>query len=318
MYAARASCLDLSSEIGEFDSVSQISCMDNHDRWHFIRINGSMSVSSDVLSGDDHSTMVSSHVAGSNAHVGTGSGHVRRHAQFPYAYLKSKLSTLPEELTSAGGSSGPGGPNNRLQYNKWNNESQETQSAATQSEVGSSSKHSGLAPSQRLKMLAIRRKKSQSLADLHDKSLGSLTSPVQEPFLIIICPSPRRVDTTVTPGRVRRRCHPRVRIKVTKVIQVKTPAEVLHRRPTKTVTLMLTMNPTTRFHEAPVVPSPLRNHRGRARDRWGTERMTSAPGPTASQPWPPPPHHLPPVSTIPGKGHPLLLRFPLLVRKISR
>ena len=31
----------------------------------------------------------------------------------------------------------------RLQYNKWNNESQETQSAATQSEVGSSSKHSG-------------------------------------------------------------------------------------------------------------------------------------------------------------------------------
>ena len=34
MYSAhaRASCLDLSSEIGEFDSVSQISCMDNHDR----------------------------------------------------------------------------------------------------------------------------------------------------------------------------------------------------------------------------------------------------------------------------------------------
>ena len=51
MYAARASCLDLSSEIGEFDSVSQISCMDNHDRWHFVRRNGSMSVSSDVLSG---------------------------------------------------------------------------------------------------------------------------------------------------------------------------------------------------------------------------------------------------------------------------
>lgn len=44
---------------------------------------------------------------------------------------------------------------------------------------------SGLAPSQRLKMLAIRRKKSQSLADLHDKSLGSLTSPVQEPTRIL-------------------------------------------------------------------------------------------------------------------------------------
>ena len=149
MYAARASCMDLSSEIGEFDSVSQISCMDNHDRWHFIRRNGSMSVSSDVLSGDDHSTVVSSHVA------------ARRHNQFPYAYLKSKLTTLPEELSS--GSAGHG----RLQYG-WQ-ESQDT--AASQSEVGSASKHSGLAPSQRLKMLAIRRKKSQSLADLHDKNI---------------------------------------------------------------------------------------------------------------------------------------------------
>merc|ERR1719400_2086936 len=45
----RASCLDLTSEIGEFDSVSQISCMDSHDRWHFVRRNGSMSVSSDLL-----------------------------------------------------------------------------------------------------------------------------------------------------------------------------------------------------------------------------------------------------------------------------
>ena len=149
MYAARASCMDLSSEIGEFDSVSQISCMDNHDRWHFIRRNGSMSVSSDVLSGDDHSTVVSSHVA------------ARRHNQFPYAYLKSKLTTLPEELSS--GSAGHG----RLQYG-WQ-ESPDT--AASQSEVGSASKHSGLAPSQRLKMLAIRRKKSQSLADLHDKNI---------------------------------------------------------------------------------------------------------------------------------------------------
>jgi len=145
MYAARASCMDLSSEIGEFDSVSQISCMDNHDRWHYIRRNGSMSVSSDVLSGDCDSTVVSSHVA------------ARRPNQFPYAYLKSKLSTLPEELTSGHG---------RLQYG-W----QEQDTVATQSEVGSASKHSGLAPSQRLKMLAIRRKKSQSLADLHDKNI---------------------------------------------------------------------------------------------------------------------------------------------------
>ena len=149
MYAARASCMDLSSEIGEFDSVSQISCMDNHDRWHYIRRNGSMSVSSDVLSGDCDSTVVSSHVA------------PRRQNQFPYAYLKSKLSTLPEELTS-------GHAHSRLQYG-WQ-ESQEN-TPATQSEVGSTSKHSGLAPSQRLKMLAIRRKKSQSLADLHDKNI---------------------------------------------------------------------------------------------------------------------------------------------------
>ena len=58
--------------------------------------------------------------------------------------------------------------------------SHQVSEAATQSEVGSASKHSGLAPSQRLKMLAIRRKKSQSLADLHDKSLtaASIIRPV--------------------------------------------------------------------------------------------------------------------------------------------
>jgi len=158
-HSARASCLDLSSEIGEFDSVSQISCMDNHDRWHYIRRNGSMSVSSDVLSGDDHSTVVSSHHGGGAG----GAGQTRRHAHFPYAYLKSKLSTLPEELDRPGG----GGQIHRYQWTQ-----SQASEAATQSEVGSASKHSGLAPSQRLKMLAIRRKKSQSLADLHDKSLS--------------------------------------------------------------------------------------------------------------------------------------------------
>jgi len=164
MYSAhaRASCLDLSSEIGEFDSVSQISCMDNHDRWHYIRRNGSMSVSSDVLSGDGDSTVVSSHA--------TGTGGQRR-GQFPYAYLKSKLSTLPEEQTQ--------GHAGHRQY-QWQTESQVSE-AATQSEVGSASKHSGLAPSQRLKMLAIRRKKSQSLADLHDKSL-STPSVIRDPL----------------------------------------------------------------------------------------------------------------------------------------
>ena len=165
MFAARASCLDLSSEIGEFDSVSQISCMDNHDRWHFVRRNGSMSVSSDVLSGDgDTSTVVSSH---------HGGGGGRRHGQFPYAYLKSKLSTLPEELSTAHAQTRADRGVERYQWQS-SAESQEagSVSAATQSEVGSTSKHSmagsGLAPSQRLKMLAIRRKKSQSLADLHD------------------------------------------------------------------------------------------------------------------------------------------------------
>jgi len=140
----RASCLDLTSEIGEFDSVSQISCMDSHDRWHFVRRNGSMSVSSDLLStglGDDHSTVVSS--------------ASQKRGQFPYAYLKSKLSPLPEELVGVG------------RANRANSESGGG-GAASQSEVGS--KVSGLAPSQRLKMLAIRRKKSQSLADLHQNA----------------------------------------------------------------------------------------------------------------------------------------------------
>jgi len=137
----RASCLDLTSEIGEFDSVSQISCMDSHDRWHFVRRNGSMSVSSDMLStgvGDDQSTIVSS--------------ASQKRGQFPYAYLKSKLTPLPEEL-------GPSGRTGRTV---------DSGTGGSLSEVGS--KHSGLAPSQRLKMLAIRRKKSQSLADLHQSA----------------------------------------------------------------------------------------------------------------------------------------------------
>ena len=67
-----------------------------------------MSVSSDVLSGDDHSTVVSSHHGGGAG----GAGQTRRHAHFPYAYLKSKLSTLPEELDRPGG----GGQIHRYQW----------------------------------------------------------------------------------------------------------------------------------------------------------------------------------------------------------
>ena len=153
----RASCLDLTSEIGEFDSVSQISCMDSHDRWHFVRRNGSMSVSSDLLSTglDDHSTVVSS--------------ASQKRGQFPYAYLKSKLPALPEELVGAG------------RANRANSESGGGGGPASQSEVGS--KVSGLAPSQRLKMLAIRRKKSQSLADLHQNAPMVISTQVRGPAL---------------------------------------------------------------------------------------------------------------------------------------
>jgi len=106
-----------------------------------------MSISSDMLSGtggggDDQSTIVSS------------ASHKR--GQFPYAYLKSKLTTLPEELQ-------PGGKQGRVESG-----GNTGQTGGSQSEVGS--KHSSLAPSQRLKMLAIRRKKSQSLADLHQNT----------------------------------------------------------------------------------------------------------------------------------------------------
>jgi len=153
----RASCLDLSSEIGEFDSVSQIGCIENHDRWQFIRRNGSMSVSSDVL--DDQSTVISSTVQQGG-----------KRGQFPYAYLKSKLSTLPEELNNPSGNRGIG----VNQQTSKCLESQDYNAADknTQSEAGS--KQSSLAPSQRLKMLAIRRKKSQSLADLNQGQAGRL------------------------------------------------------------------------------------------------------------------------------------------------
>jgi len=73
-----------------------------------------MSVSSDLLSagmGDDHSTVVSSASA--------------KRGQFPYAYLKSKLSPLPEELVAAG------------RVNRANSESGGGGGVASSSEVGS-------------------------------------------------------------------------------------------------------------------------------------------------------------------------------------
>ena len=118
-----------------------------------------MSVSSDLLStglGDDHSTVVSS--------------ASQKRGQFPYAYLKSKLSPLPEELVAAG-----------QRTNRANSESGGGGQVASQSEVGS--KVSGLAPSQRLKMLAIRRKKSQSLADLHQNAPMVISTQVRGPAL---------------------------------------------------------------------------------------------------------------------------------------
>lgn len=178
----RASCLDLTSEIGEFDSVSQISCMDSHDRWHFVRRNGSMSVSSDMLStgvGDDQSTIVSS--------------ASQKRGQFPYAYLKSKLTPLPEEL-------GPSGRTGRTV---------DSGTGGSLSEVGS--KHSGLAPSQRLKMLAIRRKKSQSLADLHQSApMVIVQVRVKDNYNVVsrtrgvAHQNMRRVDMTQTQGKVLR------------------------------------------------------------------------------------------------------------------
>ena len=127
------------------------------DRWHFLQ-RGSASVCSDLMSGavDDNSTIVSS--------ASTKKSH------FPYSYIRSKLSTLPEELQntvsrresvtskcSAGAGAG---------YHSSYATEDEFGSVVggSQSEVGP--KQSCLAPSQRLKMLALRRKKSRSLADL--------------------------------------------------------------------------------------------------------------------------------------------------------
>ena len=142
----RASCYDLSSEIGDFDSVSQISCLDSQDRWQFVQRGGSASICSDMMSGavDDASTIVSS------------SSNKKTH--FPYSYIRSKLSTLPEEFNTV----------SRRESMKSDYPTPYTEDdfsmVGSHSEVGP--KHSSLAPSQRLKMLALRRKKSRSLADL--------------------------------------------------------------------------------------------------------------------------------------------------------
>lgn len=154
----RASCFDLTSEIGEYDSVSQISCLESQDRWHYLQ-RGSSSVCSDMMSGtvDDNSTIISS------------SSNKKTH--FPYSYIRSKLSTLPEELQNSV---------SRRESVKSNYKNYATEDefsmVGSQSEVGP--KLSSLAPSQRLKMLALRRKKSRSLADLQQ---GCPPPPVEKP-----------------------------------------------------------------------------------------------------------------------------------------
>jgi hypothetical protein len=151
---------------GEFDSVSQISCLDSHDRWHFMQ-RGS-SICSDLMSAgvDDASTVVSS------------VSHTKK-THFPYAYIRSKLTTLPEELNgslsrresmkSAYPSSAMPANSSGTAYDGCGGTEDEYSLVGTQSEVGhkGGGGGGGLAPSQRLKMLALRRKKSRSLADLH-------------------------------------------------------------------------------------------------------------------------------------------------------
>jgi hypothetical protein len=129
------------------------------------------SICSDLMSAgvDDASTIVSS------------ISHTKK-THFPYAYIRSKLTTLPEELngslsrresmkaaypmgTSAGG--------NGAGYADGGGTEDDYSLVGTQSEVGPKMTGSGLAPSQRLKMLALRRKKSRSLADLHQGPGGS-------------------------------------------------------------------------------------------------------------------------------------------------
>ena len=91
----------------------------------------------------------------------SGGGSLAKKCHFPYSYIRSKLTTLPEELNTA---------ISRRESVKSQRDDDasyyedELSMVGTQSEVGPH--QAKLAPSQRLKMLALRRKRSRSLADL--------------------------------------------------------------------------------------------------------------------------------------------------------
>ena len=163
--------------------MSQISCLDTHVRWHFMQ-RGS-SVCSDLMSAgvDDASTIVSS------------ISHTKK-THFPYSYIRSKLTTLPEELNgslsrresmkAAYPSAAAATVGNSSAYVDSGGTEDDYSLVGTQSEVGPKSAGSsgGLAPSQRLKMLALRRKKSRSLADLHQGGPGSACPSIPERAII--------------------------------------------------------------------------------------------------------------------------------------
>ncbi len=112
---------------------------------------------------DDNSTVVSS------------SSNKKSH--FPYSYIRSKLSTLPEELQNGVSRRESVRSNYQATYSEQDEYS--LVGSSSQSEVGP--KLSSLAPSQRLKMLALRRKKSRSLADLQHESSHSCPPIPEKP-----------------------------------------------------------------------------------------------------------------------------------------
>lgn len=168
-----ASRLDMSYDSVDIDSISQISAMDSASQTGGSMIEGyskfhmqSKSFSSDSNIPRSVSVSELTSTQGSQAMI-------PRRAQFPYAYIRSKLSVLPEEqagqLSRRESMNQNDGEPYRIQRQQ-DDDLSESVSVTTQSEVGPSSSNdysqSGSHPSLRMRKMALRRKRSLSVADI--------------------------------------------------------------------------------------------------------------------------------------------------------
>eukprot|EP00095_Tigriopus_kingsejongensis_P003917 maker-scaffold85_size395806-snap-gene-2.22 protein:Tk03917 transcript:maker-scaffold85_size395806-snap-gene-2.22-mRNA-1 annotation:"PREDICTED: uncharacterized protein LOC103515305" len=173
-----ASRLDMSYDSVDIDTISQISAMDSASQTGGSMIDGYSKFHIQSKSFSSDSNIPRSVSFGELSSPQSPPAMVPRRGQFPYAYIRSKLSVLPEEqagqLSRRESMNQNDLPPDQYQAQRQDDALSECVSVTTtRSEIGpaASSSHdyaqiSGPHPSLRMRKMALRRKRSLSVADI--------------------------------------------------------------------------------------------------------------------------------------------------------